>query len=577
MSMTIGHNLGAMNALSALNSNSNALNSALQQLSTGKRINSAADDASGYAISQKMQGQINGLNQASSNAQDGISMIQTASGALSQTTSILQQMRQLAVQASNSTATNADRADLQTEFNQLASQINNISNTTQFNTQNLLSGNGQENLSTTGLVTAGTLGAGTAGVAASTTQASDEEKITGAAAAGDTFTATINGQQLQVTFAANNSSYNDDAITSSSGNAATINLPSGSETANNTASDIANALTTMISQNSTLKGQYTAVADSSGNVTIQAVKGGQFDGAAGSIAVAAAGTGIAMSNVATGTKAGANNAATQASNTVADFSSITTAAETSALVGKGFTINGQEIQFYNADNGPYTGTGIGVNLSDAIAAPGSLAVANAIVSQVGSQLNGVTLSNSSGALVATAIQGGTSGNSISFSDGGSQQDFEATFQIGANSGQTMSVNIGDASAKSLGITSSAGTAGYSSTDNVNNGTNSTNVEAALDITTTSNADSAINTIDNAIQTVTTEQSNLGAVQNRLTSTISNLSSTSQNLTTAESGITDTDMASEMATFTQDNVLQQAAVSMLAQANQQPQLVLKLLG
>src|SRR5579875_1911547 len=103
--LIINHNLGAMNALSALNSNSNALNSALEKLSTGKKINNAADNASGYAISQKMQAQINGLDQASQNAQDGISLIQTASGALNETTSILQNMRQLAVQASNSTTT----------------------------------------------------------------------------------------------------------------------------------------------------------------------------------------------------------------------------------------------------------------------------------------------------------------------------------------------------------------------------------------------------------------------------------------------------------------------------------------
>ncbi|MCL6627408.1 MAG: flagellin, partial [Alicyclobacillus shizuokensis] len=101
--LIINHNLGSMNALAALDQNQNSLQSALQQLSTGKRINSAADDAAGLAISQKMQAQINGLDQASQNAQDGISLIQTAEGALNETQSILQRMRELAVQAANDT------------------------------------------------------------------------------------------------------------------------------------------------------------------------------------------------------------------------------------------------------------------------------------------------------------------------------------------------------------------------------------------------------------------------------------------------------------------------------------------
>lgn len=326
--LIIGHNLGAMSALSALNANSNALNSALQQLSTGKKINSAADDASGYAISQKMQGQINGLNQASQNAQDGISMIQTASGALGQTTSILQQMRQLAVQASNGTTTQTDRMDLQAEFNQLADQINNIAHTSQFNTQNLLDATG-----------------GTTGT------------------------------------------------------------------------------------------------DSAGNA-----------------------------------------------------------------------------------------------------------------------------------------------------------DSTFTFQIGANTNQTMQVSITSMDTDTLGITGAAGSTDTTSakesggtgsgaqygTDDAANGlnfdvTNGSATTEALDITSIANATTAITTLDNAIQTVTTQAANLGAVQNRLQSTISNLDASSQNLTTADSDITDTDMASEMASYTQNSVLQQAAVSMLAQANQQPQLVLKLLG
>lgn len=569
MGLSINNNLGAMSSLSALNSNSNALNAALQQLSTGKRINSAADDAAGYAISQKMQGQINGLNQASQNAQDGISLIQTASGALNQTTSILQQMRTLAVQASNSTATNTDRQDLQTEFSQLASQINNIGNTTQFNTQSLLQGNGAANLNGTGIVTSGTLGTGgtshVLGAAAVNTQVTQTATFTAAAVAGDTLTFNANGQSMVFTFAAAGSS--PDAISNVTANGATINLASTPGTAT-TATDLQSAMQAVINANSTLKGNYTSSVSGSG-VTLSATADGQFAGSAGSLA-AVVKTGTVAFSGAAAAATGTTVNPVQASTTL-DFS---TASTPSALVGKGFTINGQEVQFYDGTtNGPYTGSAIGVDLGGATTAAN---VVSAITSQVGSQINGVTLSGSTTSLTLTATQGGTAGNSVAYSDGGVQKDFQANFQIGANTGQTMTVSIGAANAKSLGITAAAGTAGYGSVNNVNNGTNNTNVEASLDISTTTSADNAISTIDTAIQNVTTEQANLGAVQNRLTSSMGNLSSTSQNLTTAESGITDTNMAAEMTTFTQESVLQQAAVSMLAQAQQQPQLVLKLL-
>lgn len=140
LGMIVNHNLGSMNALAALDQNGMALQSVLQQLSTGKRINSAADDAAGLAISQKMQSQINGLSQASQNAQDGISLIQTAEGALNETQSILQRMNQLSVQAANDSSTNSDRSQLQKEFSQLKSEVDRIASTTQFNSKNLLDG-----------------------------------------------------------------------------------------------------------------------------------------------------------------------------------------------------------------------------------------------------------------------------------------------------------------------------------------------------------------------------------------------------------------------------------------------------
>ncbi|NEZ45871.1 flagellin [Clostridium niameyense] len=136
--MIINHNMNAMNAHRQMGINTLNSGKAMEKLSSGLRINRAGDDAAGLAISEKMRGQIRGLDQASRNSQDGISLIQTAEGALNETHSILQRMRELAVQASNDTNTTDDRGQLQKEINQLTSEVNRIANTTEFNTQKIL-------------------------------------------------------------------------------------------------------------------------------------------------------------------------------------------------------------------------------------------------------------------------------------------------------------------------------------------------------------------------------------------------------------------------------------------------------
>jgi len=138
--MIINHNLGAMNANRNMNINSNSASKSMEKLSSGLRINKAGDDAAGLAISEKMRGQIRGLDQASANAQDGISMIGTAEGALNETTSILQRMRELAVQGANDTNTTDDRTQIQKEMNNLTAEVSRIGNHTEFNTQSLLDG-----------------------------------------------------------------------------------------------------------------------------------------------------------------------------------------------------------------------------------------------------------------------------------------------------------------------------------------------------------------------------------------------------------------------------------------------------
>ncbi|WP_372813665.1 flagellin [Paenibacillus sp.] len=139
--MRINHNIASLNTYRQLNTNSANTNKSIEKLSSGLRINRAGDDAAGLAISEKMRGQIRGLDMASKNSQDGISMIQTAEGALNETHSILQRMRELAVQSGNDTNNDKDRAELQKEVNQLIDEIDRIANTTEFNTKKLLNGN----------------------------------------------------------------------------------------------------------------------------------------------------------------------------------------------------------------------------------------------------------------------------------------------------------------------------------------------------------------------------------------------------------------------------------------------------
>lgn len=139
--MIINHNMNALNAHRNMNVNNTAAGKSMEKLSSGLRINRAGDDAAGLAISEKMRGQIRGLTQSSRNAADGISMIQTAEGALNETTNILQRMRELAVQASNDTNTASDRNEIQKEIDALTEEVDRIANNTEFNTQKLLNGN----------------------------------------------------------------------------------------------------------------------------------------------------------------------------------------------------------------------------------------------------------------------------------------------------------------------------------------------------------------------------------------------------------------------------------------------------
>ncbi|MFA5536730.1 MAG: flagellin [Bacillota bacterium] len=381
--MIINHNISALNTYRQLSSNNVLQNKSLEKLSSGFRINRAGDDAAGLAISEKMRGQIRGLNQASRNAQDGISLIQTAEGALNETHAILQRMRELAVQSATDTNTNEDRGEIQKEINELATEITRISTDTQFNKMNLLDG-------------------------------------------------TFGGKFFHI-------GANKDQN-------ATIGIENMS----------AAALEVTLQDADAVKAEGTY-----GGVTFTAASGG------------VAGNGELEINVVV---SGAGSGA-------------------SAAISSGvLTIT------------------LGASGTGEITASG---------------LAGLTVSGYTLALAEGADGDATVSNGTVILEGGAEE-------------VTADPKMG------------------------------------IDVSTRKAANEAVEIIDKALGTVSTERSKLGAMQNRLEHTIANLDTSAENLQASESRIRDVDMAKEMMEFTKMNILSQAATAMLAQANQQPQMVLQLL-
>ena len=524
--MIINHNMNALNAHRNMNVNNTAAGKSMEKLSSGLRINRAGDDAAGLAISEKMRGQIRGLTQASRNASDGISMIQTAEGALNETQNILQRMRELSVQSSNDTNTAADRESIQKEIEQLTEEIDRIGNNTEFNTQSLLKGDGSTKLEATGVVIADM----TKGTDVETTEAKVEFKVAAdnAATQGQV---KLNGQIVD------------------------INVGTGNTKAQ-IASEIKKQLELGIEQNDLLKGQF-KVSVNNDTVTIEALKGGDYAGSKGKIEVTkSAGAGATNLQSTGGTAIDNNNPVKGEGNTTGATAASTkitlpnAADDIKALIGKGITLGDTQIEFYDAGKGAYSGDAIGVDIGSAT--KGDDVVAN-IIAQTQDKIKGATLSidnaNAKVLIVSSTEKGANS--TVNVQDGAKNEGFEATFQVGANSNQTIAISIGDMRADALGIKN-------------------------VDLRTAEGSQEATSTIQAAIEKVSTERAGLGAVQNRLEYTISNLDNTTENLTSAESTLRDVDMAKEMMTFSKNNILNQAAQAMLAQANQQPQNVLSLL-
>lgn len=588
--MIINHNLMASNAIRSMNSNSANASKSMQKLSSGLAINSAADNAAGLAISEKMRGQIRGLDQASSNAQDGISMIQTGEGALNETTSILQRMRELAVQASNDTNTTSDRGEIQKEMNQLTSEINRIGNTTEFNTKKLLNGDMsiKESGSTTTVRTA----------------ASKDYALT--FAPGTTWTGQT-GTKPTITDGTNNnyvgfSDYSIDGTTE-------FNWSNIDATATNKLTIEKSGDTILVSINAkdgdgdTLAIDQQKMAYDGTKYTYDA-NGVKFDMTKAEFDKFTDGAKLEINLSSYDLDAGGTQDLTAAKTvgTISDFDqTLKAGGSTLAAFGAtGVTVDTSDAEWVKGVEGvKITATGLDaanatykIELTDK---DGNALVtedftsATAGLTAINYDQHGVkfdvTVNDAATLTLDKKFDIGTSTTTVT-----TAVDNSATFQIGANTGQSMSVGISDMRSLALGISSdtasatktvvdsmgNSATAAYVATKSVTNGTNNTGTEYALDVSSSSKAAAAIKVIDDATSAVSAERSKLGAYQNRLEHTINNLGTSSENLTSAESRIRDVDMAKEMSTFSKNNILSQAAQAMLAQANQQPQQVLQLL-
>jgi flagellin len=667
--MRINHNIQALNAYRNLAANQLSASKNLEKLSSGLRINRAADDAAGLAISEKMRSQIRGLEMAERNALDGISLIQTAEGALNEIHSILQRMRELAVQASNDTNTNEDRMHIQSEINQLADELNRIGNSTEFNKITLLDGSIDKTDALPATYISNPI-SGNIEIRSAETNA----KITGEAiltaveihadkAGYVTGSIDLSDSALSISPIIIDSSNNELTLEVGDGTVATIVLDitvqggtsltfDGDTLTNRSSADLLAVINNAIAS-SALNGKVTASIDanghlvftdlsSSGNGSYVKVNGGNAVGTL--IDTATRVDGIPANNTLTfdfTDGAGGNDGTVTLTLTNKVYNTVD---EIVSEINTQLTAGSYNITAIN-DNGKIVlqandaGSDSSItNVGGSAAAP--LWLVNAeetagldINNQISFKLDGnaYTATIPAGTYTDRSVLALTIQNAINSAtnngeadmtvkavgdyfvfetgDVGANTEFEITaahvdlgltareekgqdalnvdvnLQIGANEGQSLSFSIADMRAKALGITSDAsGNRTYTGADgniiSVNYSTNTvqneTNTEYVINVSDAASARKAISVIDNAITLVSAERGKLGAIQNRLEHTINNLKTAHENLTSSESRIRDVDMAMEMADFTKNNILNQAAQAMLAQANQLPQGILQLL-
>ena len=486
--MVVQHNLTAMNSNRMLGITTKSQAKSTEKLSSGYKINRAADDAAGLSISEKMRKQIRGLTQASSNAQDGISAVQTAEGALNEVQDMLQRMNELAVKAANGTQSEDDRSYIQNEIDQLTTEIDRVAETTKFNETYLLKGDQDNEKAYTYSYATATGKAATATM--STTASTKGSKITtmtfkttASADEQNEVAKLIRDQGINVQY-----SSKDSATTGKVVNSATVSL------------------------NGTDK--YTVTNTTGNDYSIKDAKGNE---------------------IATFTLENANLGEKDKVDAITPGTETFTASKATA----GYK-DGDTVKYYDKDGNGIPENALSKYFSSTTNAAGTVS----------------STVKADAPLVYDAL-----GNKIdaAVADISAKQDLTGaltlTLHVGADatSNNQISVNLDAMSAKGLGV----------------NG-------LKVDGTDDTNAKGSIETIKEAIQKVSTQRSALGAVQNRLEHTINNLDNVVENTTSAESQIRDTDMATEMVKYSNNNILAQAGQAMLAQSNQSNQGVLSLL-
>lgn len=528
--MIINHNITALNTHRQLSTNSAATSKNIEKLSSGLRINRAGDDAAGLAISEKMRGQIRGLDMASKNAQDGISLIQTAEGALSETHSILQRVRELSVQSANGTNTEEDRKALQSEVSQLKSEIDRIGDTTEFNTKKLLNG---------ALKTAGG-----ATVSQDSTVGSQIAKLTGGKLSG-ALTDAVDADFVKETIKVDGTDIDVNWQDLTAAEKSVLKNASTDAQSKNAAAELVVKKINEAIDAAGGKVEHVKGYSDGTNLVIESGSKGTASnvdpGTAGVLsAMTAAATGTAGTAVYNGTTTTATDSDMMINGTLLKVTvPVTTNGTTSmdTLATNLQTAIKTAVDAYNTSTGKTAGQeGFLSAVTVKAEADGRLSIT--------SENGPITFADRTGKTAISDL-GLSNAQTDASSNGG------VTFQIGANKGQSITFGVNDMRSAALGV-------------------------SGVDISTTAGASNAITSLDKAISSVSSERAKLGAVQNRLEHTINNLNTSSENLTAAESRVRDVDMAKEMMEQTKNNILAQAAQAMLAQANQQPQGVLQLL-
>ena len=524
MAMVISTNTASINAQRHLNASRQDLDVAMERLSSGQRINSAADDAAGLAIRDKMTSQVEGLNQAVRNANDAISFMQSAEGALEETTNILQRMRTLAVQAVNDTNSTSDRANLNDEIGKLQAEITRIGNTSTFNDKNLIDGSMTNSTFQIGHKTgqtisvalndmrAGAIGAGTEPV---------KEVETIAFGISNTNDVTTSHDVLITLTDAN------DVVTK-------VRLTAKAATSSDALADLF-AAETVTGYSLTSNGDGTlSIENDNSNVAFSAAVN-QYYASTGTTGVTASATSL-QSTVTNTTAASAG-----AANAVAEVEVIN-------FTGQVETDEDVKLTLTDGNGVAVSHTISADNLTDATTAGDLLADLFEDAS-----ISGYTLK--SGGDGTLEITNNTA--NVAFTAA-------IALEYTASSAST-AVTAGAATLIGTAYNKTAAAAGAAGTfiDNIN----------VLD---GDSAATAITAIDNALKTVGQERAKLGAFQNRLTHAVNNMTNMSANTSAAKSIIADADYASESSSLAKNQILQQAGTAMLAQANAQAQSVLSLL-